>query len=104
MPRKGIVKEQLAIDETMVEDEPLERMLEDRLDAQDKAREANRAVKALTEVILARITVEHEPAVGQTLRIGRFRITRTETPPKHVVFDTEPKDRTRISLAPGEGE
>lgn len=96
-------KDQLAFDEQVIEDPSIERILEDRLKAQDVAASARKDVKTATDRAMVAIEKLELP-VGGAARVGRFRITRTVTPARSVSFDTEAKDRVKISLAETAGE
>lgn len=103
-PRRAPVKrgnlkpvEQLAFDERIVEDKELEAALEKHLRAKDDRAEINLRVKN------ARATVDGELArhpleVDETIRVGRFRITKSRKGGGHVEFDTAPSESIRIGL------
>lgn len=84
--------DQLAIDETVVDNAELEALLEQR--------ESKREVVSAARAAYAEV---HEEAVGKfnelkledgaVIRVGRFRIEKRATPPRSVAFETEAKSR-----------
>jgi hypothetical protein len=91
-------KDQLALDERVVNDKDLEQALEDRLKAADNRAEVNAVYKRHDREVRAMLDKMDELSVDQPLRIGRFRITKTIREATHVEFDTEPKERVSIAL------
>ncbi|MCI0582328.1 MAG: hypothetical protein L0227_05425, partial [Chloroflexi bacterium] len=80
------VAEQIAMDERVVDDDELNGLLEKRLRAADDKREVAKVYKAADVAAkdkIALLALE----VGQAARVGRFRITKTATEPRHVEFD-----------------
>ena len=95
MPARTVA--QLAFDEHVIEDADLEEALEER----HKRRESLRAVRLFYKEADERAKGEiakQELSEGVALRVGRFRITRTDIPPRSVSFDTQGSSRLTIAL------
>lgn len=91
------VKEQLAIDETTIDDPEVENALEDR----QRKKESLAAVKKIydgTDEAAKGLIGRLELPEGGAVRVGRFRITRSTPPARVVSFETQPKSRVRIAL------
>jgi hypothetical protein len=81
------VQVQLALDEQRIDDPDLEGALEKRLRLSDDVSEARAVYRTADEEAKAAIAT-HRLDVGAVVRCGRFRITRTHTPPpQRVVRD-----------------
>lgn len=88
---------QLALDEKSIEDAELLAALEDRQTSKDAVATARKAFRALDDEVRNRVE-KLDLGVGTAVRIGRFRISRTETPARAVTFETEAKERLTIGL------
>lgn len=90
-------KAQLGMDERVIVEDTLEKLLEERLRAADARSEVNKVFAQKDAAAKDRIaTLGLE--VGDIVRIGRFRIAKTSSEGGHVEFDRSPKDRINISL------
>lgn len=86
---------QTALDERLVEDKDLEKLLEDRERAKGAAGEARRKYSTLDD--LAKEKVEDLALVDdETVRIGRFRISQVSVAGRSVSFETTPTSRLKI--------
>lgn len=92
------VKGQVGMDEQVLDDPALEKLLETRAKLGDqrsaltaKYSEADDKAKAA----LAELDIPDEGAI----RVGRFRITKRTTPARHVEFDAEATTGVRIALS-----
>jgi hypothetical protein len=92
------VEGQLGMDETVLDDEVLEAALEERSSARAAASVLSKKFREKDEV--ARAEIIRAVPVGTIARVGRFRIERKATTPRHVEFDT--KDGERISISADE--
>lgn len=99
MPLRAV--EQLALDETVVEDTQLEQALEERQRRRVAASELRREFAEADEQAKSAIAKLELPA-GTAVRVGRFRITRTDVPPRSISFETEAKSRVSIALIDGD--
>lgn len=94
---------QLAIDETLVEDDELEAALERRQTARDDHGETRRAFEEAHAAAEAALKAKFgELEDDQVYRVGRFRIEKKITPARTVSFVTDSKERLSIGLADGE--
>lgn len=92
--------DQLGLDETVVEDATLEKLLEARLRAQQDKAEVTGVFKRANESARAAIaTLELEE--GSVVRVGRFRIAHQTVKGHSVAFETADSDRIRIDLIEG---
>lgn len=99
-------KSQLALDETIVEDDELLQALLERekrraaaLELGREYEEADKHAKALLEPKLV------ELVNAEALRIGDFRISREETKPRTVRFESKAHSRIRIeAIKPGDDD
>jgi len=91
-------QDQLALDETVVDDADLEGILERRLRAHDDASEARLVFTRADEAARAEIARHGDALDSGPIRVGRFRIERKTTAPRSVSFETEAKDRISIGL------
>lgn len=90
--------DQLALDEKVVDDPTIERLLEARQKARDAASLAAGKAKTASEAAAAAIE-GLDIGIGAAVRIGRFRIERTLRAARAVSFETAAKEGIRISLA-----
>lgn len=90
-------KAQLAMDETVVEDPELAKLLEARLRAGDDKREVAGVYKLADQAAKDGIA-KLDLADGDVVRVGRFRIAKKATEPRHVSFDSAPGSRVTIEL------
>lgn len=98
MPRTK-VQAQLAIDETVIEDDDLEAALEERLRFKDDYAEAGKVYR--DKDAIAKGLIEKNLGGGdddQVFRIGRFRVTRKLVEGRAVTFETKDKTSTTIRL------
>ncbi len=89
--------QQLAMDETLVEDIRLEQALEEwqkRRDSLSAVRLAAAQARAAADAEIEKL----ELPTGAVVRSGRFRIERKYYPGRSVSFDALAKERVRISL------
>lgn len=89
--------DQIGMDERVVEDAELAGLLEARLRAQDDKREVAVVYKAAdvaAKEAIAKLDIE----VGSAVRVGRFRVTKRATEPRHVEFDAAAGSRLTIEL------
>lgn len=95
------VKDQLGMDERVVENKGLEGLLEKRLRLGDDLSEIRKSFADADAE--ARGGVEAlNLDVGDVVRVGRFRIEKRESPPREVSFTTEAKTRVSIKLTDDE--
>jgi hypothetical protein len=85
------------MDERPIDDPELAELLEKRLRAQDDKREIAGVYK-LADQAAKEAIARLELTDGDAVRVGRFRITRVATEPRHVEFDAAPGSRLTISL------
>lgn len=97
MPARA--KNQLAMDEQMVQDAALEQALEDRQKAWESKQAVVKRFDEAHELAMAEIEKLELPE-GGIVRVGRFRITRDAVPPAVVSF--ERKAASRVTIAPSE--
>lgn len=96
MPRTD-ANEQLGMDERNVEDQELEKALEDRLRAADDISEIRKVYKVADAAVKERVGVL-DLADGDAIRCGRFRVAKTAVASRAVSFETDPTSRLTISL------
>lgn len=93
------VSPQTSLYETEINDEILEKKLEQREDLRGKASEAKALYEEANEN--ARLHISGiDLGDDAPVRVGRFIIVRRMAPPKSVSFETEAKLQTKISLLP----
>jgi hypothetical protein len=88
---------QLALDEKVIEDRELERMLADRSDARATAADARKAVRKIDAAVgheLEKLDI----GLGAAVRIGPWRVERVAVKGRAVSFETGDSDRLAISL------
>lgn len=94
--------DQLGLDERIVEDPELEAALEQR-EAHKRSLGAVRKMydgaHAAALVVIERLELPD----AAPIRVGRFRLERSTTPPRNVTFETKGSSRVRIRLI-DEGE
>lgn len=91
---------QLGMDERVLEDAELAKLLEARLRAGDDKREVAGVYKLADQAAKDAIA-KLELADGDIVRIGRFRITKKVTEPKHVEFDSAGGSSLQIKFIEG---
>jgi len=91
------VSDQLGMDERVVEDDALAKLLDARLRAKDDVREVRGVYKA-ADVAAKDAIAKLDLADGDAVRVGRFRITKRATEPRHVEFDAAAGSRLTIEL------
>ena len=96
MPR---VKPQISMDDKFIEDPELEKLLEERQGAKGAASVANKEYRGLDEQAQARVMALD---LTETVRCGRFLLSKKTISPKEVSFETAESTRARIQLAEAE--
>lgn len=90
-------KIQLALDEKVVEDADLERLLDVRTAAKDRLSQVQAEYRKADEA--ARTAIEKlDIGLDAAVRVGRYRITRTMTEGGVRSFEVAPKERTLIGM------
>lgn len=87
---------QTALDEQVVENATLEEALEARHKKQNSMKALRKQFKELDDrarALLGEVLVEDSAVV----RIGRFRIAKSQVPSRSVAFETDPTSRIRIT-------
>lgn len=97
----AVARNQLAFDETLIDDSVLESALEDRYRLSVPLNEARKAYQEADELAKGEVAKLELP-VGKVARVGRFRITRKAIEPGQVMFEKRASTRLYISLAEGE--
>lgn len=87
---------QTALDEQVIDDRELESVLEDREVAKGAAGEARKKFSTVDEIAKGKIG-DLKLAEGDTVRVGRFRVTYKPVEGRSVAFDTQPTTRLTIS-------
>lgn len=90
---------QTALDERVIEDAELEKILEDRQVAKGAAGEARKKVEGLSAMADERIGPLNL-SDGDVVRIGRFRLTHKHVAEAERAFTVPARDQTTIKLAP----
>jgi hypothetical protein len=89
---------QLAFDETIIEDSALEASLEKREHAKAHKQAVTKTFKQADDETKALLSQLEVPLTGEgALRVGRFRIARSESQGRAVAFETSPSERLFIS-------
>jgi hypothetical protein len=88
---------QQALDETLVDDAQLERALEEREKFKGKAAKARKDYAEADELAKGLATAL-EISDGQSVRVGRFRLSRRSIPSRAVSFETAPSSRLTIGV------
>lgn len=91
---------QLGLDEQVVDDPSIEQLFETRERARERATEARVEAKAAHDAAMAALLEQADIPEGGALRVGRFRVTRTDVPPRVVAFETEPTSRLLVQVMP----
>lgn len=93
---------QLGLDEKVVDDAALLAALDERQAAKDALGEARKTYTKLHDEVRSRID-RLDLGVDTAVRVGRYRIAKTETTARSVAFDVDAKERISIGLI-GEDE
>lgn len=96
-------KDQLALDEKVIDDSELETALEALHAARGEAGEANKRRKDALDTAKT-LAGRLELPDGMAARVGRFRISRQDSKARTVHFTTDPKTRYVFDLAAGDDE
>lgn len=94
---RALPEQQLAMDETLIEDTTLEEALEKRQAVKAELGELRKTYDEANEaanVEIAKLELPEDKAV----RVGRFRISRSSVSARTVSFETKPTSRIRITL------
>jgi hypothetical protein len=94
--------DQLALDEKVIEDATIEKLLETRQKARDVASLAAAKAKTASEAAAAAVETL-DIGTGAAIRIGRFRIERTFREAATRSFEIGAKEGTKISLVESDG-
>jgi hypothetical protein len=100
MPSKTKATPQTAIDEELIDNQELEKLLEDREQAKGAKNEAARkftTVDDLTKAKLKELGVSDDEGETYRYRCGRFVLTASVTEGKSVSFETAPSQRITIT-------
>jgi len=89
--------EQIGMDERVVDDPPLQGLLEKRLRLYDDKAEISKAYKNAHEDAKD-AAAKHEIAEGTAIRVGRFRIERKPVAARSVSFTADATSRLVIGL------
>jgi hypothetical protein len=92
---------QTALDETVLDDRELEKILEDRERAKGAASEARGKFTTVDEIARAKIT-DLGLTDGDAVRVGRFRVTQSRVEARTVNFETQPTSRLKINATDDE--
>lgn len=87
--------DQLALDETIVDEPTLETALEERQRRKIALREVRKRYDEAAEAANGEIAKLELP-IGKAIRCGRFRITRDAVDARSIAFETEATSRIRI--------
>lgn len=87
---------QTTIDERVVENPELEQALVDRGKLKAFAGEATKKYREQNEIVRGMVA-EFALEDGQSIRVGRYRITRTPVAGRAVAFETNPTSRVTIA-------
>lgn len=85
-------KAQINMDDTIIDDPELEKMLEERQELKESIKAYNKLNKDVKDKLL---TIE----AATPYRVGRFIISRSEHPPRQVSFETQGSFSFTIKLA-----
>lgn len=100
MPAKPV--DQLAMDERIVADDALEASLEARFKAKNALNALQAQFNEADEDAIGKIAAL-DLAIGEVVRVGRFRIEKAATKP-HTVESFDVKGGTRIKIEAGDDE
>jgi hypothetical protein len=95
-------KSQTSLEERLIDSADLEEALEEREKRNNSAKELRRQFREADERAKG-LLAEHELQDGDTVRCGRFLITKAPVPGRTVSFETTPSSRVRIDTAEAEG-
>lgn len=84
------------MDETVIDNETIERALEERDKKKRSARAVAKQAKQADDVARALIESELDIGIDAPIRIGRFRLTLREIAAKEVSFETAKTNRLTI--------
>lgn len=87
---------QTQIGERVVEDERLEKQLDARQSAKERAGAAGKAYREADTVV--RATLDELGVGEQPVRVGRFVISKSDVAARSVSFDTDPTSRLNIRV------
>jgi len=90
-------KDQLGMDEEILEDMELEEALEKRSEYRDQLAGPQVAYKEADD--RAKALIEERLEIGDVARVGRFRVTREMKPGRDVSFTTEAKAGVSITAS-----
>lgn len=90
------VKEQLGFDEQVIEDDDVEKALEERLKRKNSLDAVRKVFDGADTAARAELQKLELPE-GGVARVGRFRITHTVSTARSVAFETKSKSRIRIA-------
>jgi hypothetical protein len=90
---------QISLYEKVVEDEALEKALEDRQALRERRKKLNKEFKDSDAVVRAGLEAV-ELGEGSAVRVGRFVIRLSPVASREVAFTTDPTSRLQISLLP----
>jgi hypothetical protein len=93
---------QTSLYEREVENEQLERALEEREKLKARVAKARKSYAEADEWAKG-LLGEVQLGDGATVRVGRFLLTRRAVAARSVAFETQPASRLTISLLPEEG-
>jgi len=93
----AVPDDQIGMDERVVIDEDLSKLLEKRLRAADDRKEIGKVYKA-ADVAAKEGIGRHQIDEGTAIRVGRFRIAKRSVASRHVEFDADETSRINISL------
>lgn len=87
---------QTALDERLIEDDTLEKALEDREQAKGAAGEARAKFTTMDDLVKGKVE-ELGLDEEETVRCGRFRISKSMVAGKSVSFETDPSARVTVT-------
>lgn len=90
-------KDQLALDEKVVENDDLEALLDRRMAAKDRLGQLRAEFDQIDREARAMID-GLDLGVDTAIRVGKYRISRTMTTARAVSFETEAKERVSIGV------
>lgn len=89
--------DQLGMDERVVTDDELVKLLEKRMRLGDDRAEIGKAFRTADAEAKERIAT-HQIDEGGAIRVGRFRVTKRHVEARHVEFDAAETQRITIDL------
>lgn len=90
---------QTSIDEKVIDDAELAKLLDDREKANGAKREATKKFKTLDEMAKHKLEEHGELEGGDRLRVGRHVVKVSERESAHVEFERQPGKTIRIAVA-----